>query len=133
MISKDIVLTLLSILGHRCTCIKSYDQSRLIPHRVRREFLIPVKMAANRVGYARKNTVHPSRTSYNHPTTHMKYMDLLRNRAIIETYYYTVVLLVCVCEFGFNVAFNNFSVILRRCLVATGSSMLTYAHSMLPH
>ena len=33
---------------------------------------------------------------------------------------------VCVCEFGFNVAFNNFSVISRRCLVATGSSMLTF-------
>ena len=30
----------------------------------------------------------------------------------------------CCCLFGFNVAFNNFSVISRRCLVATGSSML---------
>ena len=30
-----------------------------------------------------------------------------------------------VCVFGFNVAFNNFSVISRRCLVATGSSLLT--------
>ena len=38
---------------------------------------------------------------------------------------------VCVCEFGFNVAFNNFSVISRRCLVATGSSMLTFI--VLPH
>ena len=28
--------------------------------------------------------------------------------------------------FGFNVVFNNFSVISRRCLVATGSSMLTF-------
>ena len=37
----------------------------------------------------------------------------------------------CVCEFGFNVAFNNFSVISRRCLVATGSSMLTFI--VLPH
>ena len=36
----------------------------------------------------------PSRTSYNHPTNHMKYMDLLRNRAIIEIYYCTVVPLV---------------------------------------
>ena len=27
---------------------------------------------------------------------------------------------VSVCVLGFNVAFNNFSVILRRCLVATG-------------
>ena len=33
---------------------------------------------------------------------------------------------VCVCVFGFNVGFNNFSVISRRCLVATGSSMLTF-------
>ena len=31
-----------------------------------------------------------------------------------------------VCVFGFNVAFNNFSVISRRCLVATGSSVLTF-------
>ena len=38
---------------------------------------------------------------------------------------------VCVCVFGFNVAFNNFSVISRRCLVATGSSMLTFI--VLPH
>ena len=30
-----------------------------------------------------------------------------------------------VCEFGLNVAFNNFSVISRRCLVVTGSSVLT--------
>ena len=30
----------------------------------------------------------------------------------------------CVCVFGFNVTFNNFSVISRRCLVATGSSLL---------
>ena len=37
----------------------------------------------------------------------------------------------CVCVFGFNVAFNNFSVISRRCLVATGSSMLTFI--VLPH
>ena len=33
---------------------------------------------------------------------------------------------VCVCVFGFNVAFNNFSVISRRSLVATGSSMLAF-------
>ena len=32
----------------------------------------------------------------------------------------------CCCLFGFNIAFNNFSVISRRCLVATGSSMLTF-------
>ena len=38
---------------------------------------------------------------------------------------------VCVCVFGFNVAFNNFSVISRRCLVVTGSSMLTFI--VLPH
>ena len=37
----------------------------------------------------------------------------------------------CVCVFGFNVAFNNFSVISRRCLVATGSSMLIFV--VLPH
>ena len=36
-----------------------------------------------------------------------------------------------VSEFGFNVAFNNFSVISRRCLVATGSSVLTFI--VLPH
>ena len=40
-------------------------------------------------------------------------------------------LCVCVCEFGFNVAFNNFSVISRRCLLVTGSSMLTFI--VLPH
>ena len=33
----------------------------------------------------------------------------------------------CCCLFGFNVAFNNFSVISRWFLVATGSSM-AYAH-----
>ena len=37
----------------------------------------------------------------------------------------------CVFVFGLNVAFNNFSVISRRCLVATGSSMLTFI--VLPH
>ena len=37
----------------------------------------------------------------------------------------------CVCVFGFKVAFNNFSVISRRYLVATGSSMLTF--TVLPH
>ena len=37
----------------------------------------------------------------------------------------------CCCLFGFNVTFNNFSVISRRCLVTTGSSMLTFI--VLPH
>ena len=37
----------------------------------------------------------------------------------------------CCCLFGFKVTFNNFSVILRRCLVATGSSVLTFI--VLPH
>ena len=37
----------------------------------------------------------------------------------------------CCCLFGFNVAFNNFSVISERWLVATGSSMLTFI--VLPH
>ena len=32
----------------------------------------------------------------------------------------------CCCLFGFNVAINNFSVISWRCLVETGSSMLTF-------
>ena len=36
------------------------------------------------------------------------------------------VVVVVVCLFGLNVAFNNCSVILRRCLVATGSSLLTF-------
>ena len=58
MIPTDFVLTLPNILGHRCTCIKSHDQSRLISPRVRREFLIPVKMAENLVGYVRKNDVY---------------------------------------------------------------------------
>ena len=40
---------------------------------------------------------------------------------------------VCVCVFGFNVAFNNFSVVSRRCLVATGSSMLTYSAASLKY
>ena len=38
---------------------------------------------------------------------------------------------VVVVLFGFNVAFNNVSVISRRCLVSTGSSMLTFI--VLPH
>ena len=38
---------------------------------------------------------------------------------------------VCVCVFRFNIAFNNFSVISRRFLVATGSLMLTFI--VLPH
>ena len=37
----------------------------------------------------------------------------------------------CVCVFGFNVAFNNFSVISRRFMVVAGSSMLTFI--ALPH
>ena len=45
--------------------------------------------------------------------------------------WFRVVVCVCVCVFGFNVAFNNFSVISRRCLVVTGSSMLTFI--VLPH
>ena len=55
MIPTDFVLMLPIILGHRCMCIKSRDQSRLIPPHVRREFLIPLKMAENLVGYARKS------------------------------------------------------------------------------
>ena len=43
----------------------------------------------------------------------------------------TQVMCVCVCIFGFNVAFNNFSVISRWCLVVTGSSLLTFIE--LPH
>ena len=37
----------------------------------------------------------------------------------------------CVCIFGFNIAFKNFSVISRQCLVVAGSSMLTFI--VLPH
>ena len=37
----------------------------------------------------------------------------------------------CCCLFGFNVAFNNFSVISRRFPVVTGSSVLTFI--VLPH
>ena len=37
----------------------------------------------------------------------------------------------CCCVFGYNVALNNFSVISRRCLVATGRSVLIFI--MLPH
>ena len=59
MIPTDFVLTLPNILGCRCTCIKSHDQSRLIPPCVRREFLISVKMAENLVGYARKYLLVP--------------------------------------------------------------------------
>ena len=41
-------------------------------------------------------------------------------------------ILCCCCSlFGFNVTFNNFSFISRRCLVATGSSTLTFI--VLPH
>ena len=40
---------------------------------------------------------------------------------------------VCVCEFGFNVAFNNFSVISRRCLVATELSALFYSAASLKY
>ena len=39
--------------------------------------------------------------------------------------------LVFFCLFGFNISFNNFSVISRRCLVVTGSSLLTFI--VLPH
>ena len=55
-----------------------------------------------------------------------------------------IALVICYCLFGFNVAFNNFSVtsrrcltfnnfsvISRQCLVAIGSSMLTFI--VLPH
>ena len=38
MIPTDFVLMLPNILGHKCTCIKSHDQSRLTPSRVRQEF-----------------------------------------------------------------------------------------------
>ena len=48
-----------------------------------------------------------------------------------EVWSWKIFLSKCVCEFGFYVAFNNFSVISRRCLVATGSSMLTFI--VLPH
>ena len=65
-------------------------------------------------------------------------IDSLFNRVTVQVYwpvfcclFTTTFLGVCVCEFGFNVAFNNFSVISRRCLVATGSSMLTFI--VLPH
>ena len=66
MIPTDFVLTLLNILGQRCTCIKSHDQSCLIPPRVRWEFLIPVKMVENLVGYARKCDVELAAITRNH-------------------------------------------------------------------
>ena len=43
----------------------------------------------------------------------------------------SVCVCVCVCVFGFNVAFNDFSVISGRCLVVAGSSMLSFI--VLPH
>ena len=45
MMPTDFVLTLPNIPGHRGMCIKSHEQNRLIPPRVRREYRIPVKMA----------------------------------------------------------------------------------------
>ena len=39
--------------------------------------------------------------------------------------------LVCLFDLGLNVAFNNLSLILRRCLDVGGSSMLTFR--VLPH
>ena len=43
-------------------------------------------------------------------------------------------LMYCCCLFGFNVTFNNFSVVSRQCLVATGSSLLTFlTFIVLPH
>ena len=59
MIPTDFDLTLPNIRGHRCTCIKSHDQSRIISPRVRQEFLIPVKMAENLLGYARNKMYSP--------------------------------------------------------------------------
>ena len=50
---------------------------------------------------------------------------------MVMLYYQVLTKENCVCVFGFNVAFNNFSVISQRCLVATGSSMLTFI--VLPH
>ena len=57
MIPTDFVLPLPSILEHRCTCYKSHGQGHFIRPRVRREFLKPVKMAENLIGYARKKRV----------------------------------------------------------------------------
>ena len=64
-------------------------------------------------------------------------MPRLKNRCpfTLHIFYMVVVsflqVWVCVCAFGFNVVFNNFSVISRRCLVATWSSILTFR--VLPH
>ena len=60
MIQTDFILTLPNILGHKCLCIKSHDQIHLIPPRVRQEFLIPVKMSDNLVGYARISLPRPT-------------------------------------------------------------------------
>ena len=53
------------------------------------------------------------------------------NFQIITVAFSYLVSVVCCCLLWFNVAFNNGSVISRRCLVATGSSMLTFI--VLPH
>ena len=58
-------------------------------------------------------------------------------RPQLHTGFFTVLQKFAICLqlfvylFWFNVAFNNFSVISRRCLVVTGSSLLTFI--VLPH
>ena len=59
----------------------------------------------------------------------MNKMDMKLTCREIERF--SSLILCCCCLFGFNVVFNNFSVISRRCLVATGSSVLTFI--VLPH
>ena len=57
-----------------------------------------------------------------------KSVEKMRNQTLLIE---TTQKIQTVCEFGFNVAFNNVSVISQRCLVVTGSSMLTFI--VLPH
>ena len=58
-------------------------------------------------------------------------MTLNLSKGIMKSHYFPVGSPGLLLLVGFNVAFNNFSVLSQRCLVATGSSMLIPGHIIL--
>ena len=115
MIPTDFVLMLPNILGHRCTCYKSHDQSRLMPPRVRQEFLIPVKMAETLSGMQEKN-FYPKRKSqislsgmqeFGFPSKLLKFR--LHHNLLLRGYFVFIFRAIWVIVFPFVLPFENLS------------------------
>ena len=70
-----------------------------------------------------RSSLHSYSRSWENPVT-VDFIEIIEFYQLKVGTYSWLSEYICCCLFGFNVAFNNFSVISRRYLVATGSSML---------